>query len=67
MYSPGTPEPLADADARAVAAGDERVRAVIDVEQRTLGAFEQNPLARSRPPSSSSSVVSQTYGRSRSA
>ena len=39
-----------DADARAVAAGDERIGAVVDVEQRALGAFEQNPLARLRRP-----------------
>ena len=55
-----------DADARAVAAGDERIRAVVDVEQRALRAFEQDPLAASAAVSSSS-VVSQTYGRSRSA
>ncbi len=34
-----------NADAGAVAAGDERIRAVIDVEQRALGAFEQQSLA----------------------
>ena len=34
------------ADARAVAAGDERERAVVDVEQCPLGAFEQDSLAR---------------------
>ena len=34
-----------DADAGAVAAGDERVGAVVDVEQCALGAFEQEPLA----------------------
>ena len=34
-----------DADARAVAAGDERIRAVVDVQQCTLSAFEQDSLA----------------------
>ena len=46
---------------------DERVRAVIEIEQRALGAFEEDALAGSRSARSTSSDVSATYGASRSA
>ena len=56
----------AGADARAgrrlrrhrVRRGDERIGAVVDVEQRALRAFEQDPLARAALASSSAHTVS---------
>ena len=45
MYRPGTPEPADTPTPGTVAAGDEGERAVIDVQQRALGALEEDPLA----------------------